>query len=163
VSSLSKTYGLPGIRLGWLVCQDKELMETFLAAKEEIHICNSVVDEEIACRYLQVKGSHLQRIKAHIDRNFRLVQKWMENQHDLEWVEPAGGVVCLPRIKPGLPVDVDRFYDVLNMTYKTYVGPGHWFEMGRRYMRVGYGWPSKDELELGLRSITRAVHEAKPE
>lgn len=90
-----------------------------------------------------------------------VVKDWKESQHDLEWVEPAGGVVCLPRIKPELALDVDRFYDILNTTHGTYVGPGHWFEMDRRYMRVGYGWPSKDELALGLRNITRAVQESK--
>jgi aspartate/methionine/tyrosine aminotransferase len=160
VSSLSKTYGLPGLRLGWLVCQDKGLMETFLAAKEQIHISNSVVDEEIAYRYLQDKDKHLCRLKAHIDLNLSLVKEWMASQRHLEWVEPAGGVVCFPRIKADVPIDVDRFYDVLNTTYSTYVGPGHWFEMDRRYMRVGYGWPAKDELELGLQNITRAVREA---
>ena len=41
VSSLSKTYGLPGIRTGWLACRDKTLIEMFLAAKEQIMICNS--------------------------------------------------------------------------------------------------------------------------
>ena len=50
VSSLSKTYGIPGIRTGWLVCRDAGLMKTFLAAKEQIGICGSVVDEEIAAR-----------------------------------------------------------------------------------------------------------------
>src|ERR1035437_5323204 len=46
VSSLSKTYGIPGIRTGWLLTRDRELMTTFLAAKEQIGICGSVVDEE---------------------------------------------------------------------------------------------------------------------
>lgn len=50
VSSLSKTYGIPGIRTGWLVCRDRGLLTTFLAAKEQIGICGSVVDEEIAAR-----------------------------------------------------------------------------------------------------------------
>ena len=52
VGSMSKSFGLPGIRIGWLICRDKQLMETFLAAKEQILITNSVVDEEIAYRYL---------------------------------------------------------------------------------------------------------------
>jgi aspartate/methionine/tyrosine aminotransferase len=49
---MSKSYGLPGIRMGWLISQDKKLMETLLAAKEQIFITNSVVDEEIAYQYL---------------------------------------------------------------------------------------------------------------
>ena len=48
VSSLSKAYGIPGIRIGWLICRDPKLQETFLAAKEQISICGSVIDEWIA-------------------------------------------------------------------------------------------------------------------
>ena len=42
----------------------------------------------------------------------------------MEWVEPSGGVVCFPRIKPEAPVDVDEFYRVLGDVHGTYVGPG---------------------------------------
>ena len=41
VCSMSKTYGLPGLRIGWLACRDPELLETLLAAKEQILICGS--------------------------------------------------------------------------------------------------------------------------
>lgn len=161
VSSLSKTYGLPGIRLGWLLCRDKKLMETFLAAKEQIFISGSVVDEEIAYQYLLRKAEHLARIRAHIDTNFAVVKAWMAEQTDMEWVEPAGGVVCFPRIKPDSEVNVDRFYEVLNKVYKTFVGPGHWFDAARRHMRVGYGWPNKAELEAGLNNISQALMASK--
>jgi aspartate/methionine/tyrosine aminotransferase len=161
VSSLSKTYGLPGIRMGWLMCRDPQLMQTFLAAKEQIFISNSVVDEEIAFRFLQNKADHLSRINAHIQTNFAVIKKWMSEQMDMEWVEPQGGVVCFPRIKPDSGVDVEKFYQVLNTVYKTHTGPGHWFESERRYMRIGYGWPNTTELENGLHHITEALLVAK--
>lgn len=161
VSSLSKTYGLPGIRLGWLICRDKELMENFLAAKEQIFISNSVVDEEIAYRFLVDKAQHLQKINAHIQNHFGIIKAWMAEQEDMEWVEPQGGVVCFPRIKPGSEVDVEKFYSRLNTVYKTFTGPGHWFESHRRHMRIGYGWPKTDELKGGLENITKALMEAK--
>lgn len=161
VSSLSKTYGLPGIRMGWLLCRDAALMETFLAAKEQIFISNSVVDEEIAAQFLRHKAAHLQRIRAHIDANFAVIKSWMAVQDDLEWVEPQGGVVCFPRIRPDAGVDVEKFYQLLNTVYKTLVGPGHWFESSRAHMRIGYGWPSKDELTRGLDHITQALRAAK--
>jgi aspartate/methionine/tyrosine aminotransferase len=161
VSSLSKTYGLPGIRMGWLLCRDKTLMETFLAAKEQIFISNSVVDEEIAYQFLSGKVEHLRRIRAHIDTNFAVVKSWMAEQTDFEWVQPQGGVVCFPRIKSESGVDVDKFYKILNTVYKTYTGPGHWFECERRYMRLGYGWPGVDELARGLRNMSAALLAAK--
>ncbi len=161
VSSLSKTYGLPGIRMGWILCRDPNLMQTFLAAKEQIFISNSVVDEKIAYQYLRRKAEHLGRIRAHIRQNFDIIRQWMSEQSDMEWVEPQGGCVCFPRIRPDSGVDVERFYTILNTVYKTWTGPGHWFESDRRHMRIGYGWPKREELEAGLRHISEALLAAK--
>jgi aspartate/methionine/tyrosine aminotransferase len=161
VSSLSKSYGLPGIRMGWLACRDPKLMETFLAAKEQIVICNSVVDEEIAHRALAARERRLPGIRETIRAHFGIVRDWIAGEGALEWVEPSGGVVCFPRIRSGSGVDVGRFYEVLNRKYRTFVGPGHWFEQDRRYMRIGFGWPKTDELSRGLENVSRALAEAR--
>ena len=160
VSSLSKTYGIPGIRTGWLVCRDGELMKTFLAAKEQIGICGSVVDEEIAARAFAQRGTWLPELHAFIARQLGVVRQWMAGEEMMEWVEPSGGVVCFPRIKPEVPVDVDEFYRVLGEVHGTYVGPGHWFEQDRRHMRIGYAWPLPDELEGGLAAISGSIRAA---
>lgn len=168
VSSLSKTYGLPGIRLGWAVTRDPALYETLLAAKEQIFICNSIVDEEIAAQALRRRSTWLPEIKARIAAGFAIVRDFMAAQTELEWVEPAGGVVGFPRIRslegPGQApahIDIDRFYAQLCERYATVVGPGHWFEQPRHYMRIGYGWPSLPELQAGLTSISKALADAR--
>jgi aspartate/methionine/tyrosine aminotransferase len=157
VSSLSKAYGLPGIRVGWLISRDRALMETFLAAKEQIFVCNSVIDEELAHVAMCRKEALLEPIRAHTRRAFGELKDWMARQPFLEWVEPEGGVVCFPRIRAELEVDVERFYRVLNERFSTYVGPGHWFGMDRRYMRIGYAWPKPEELRQGLENLQRAL------
>ena len=80
VSSLSKAYGLPGIRMGWIVCRDAALMETFLAAKEQIHICGSSLDEEVAYQYLLEKDRHFEKIARDIREKFGIVKNWI-NRH----------------------------------------------------------------------------------
>ncbi len=160
VSSLSKTYGIPGIRCGWLVCRDRDLMATFLAAKEQIGICGSIVDEEIAARAFAERDTWLPQINARIRRRFEVVSGWMAGEELMEWVEPRGGCVCFPRVKPDVPVDVDELYRALNDRHGAYVGPGHWFEQSRRHMRVGYGWPLPDELEGGLAAISSSLRAA---
>jgi aspartate/methionine/tyrosine aminotransferase len=162
VSSFSKSYGLPGIRIGWLITRDKNLMETFLAAKEQIFICNSVVDEEIADQFLAKKAQLFPKIQRHIRTNFNVVKAWMEKEHHLQWVEPKGGCVCFPQFNPDINIDIDNFYRILNEDYKTYVGPGHWFEMERRFMRIGYAWPEKQEVSGGLHAISSAIKKAVP-
>jgi aspartate/methionine/tyrosine aminotransferase len=156
VSSLSKTYGLPGLRVGWIICRDQQLMTKFLAAKEQIHICGPLLDEEIAFHYWQHKAGHLARIRSDIRQKFESVKEWMRQQNDFEWIEPAGGCVCFPRLRQPEVGDIDRFYRILLEDYGTYVGPGHWFEMPRHYMRIGFGWPPEERLKEGLSALTTA-------
>lgn len=157
VSSVSKTYGLPGIRVGWLITTNSVLMEKFLAAKEQIYICGSVVDEEIALHCLRQRKKRLDAIRADIRNKFDVVKQWLGQHELLEWVEPGGGVVCFPRMLQPQRHDIDAFYHSLLADYATYVGPGHWFEMPRHYFRLGYGWPGLDELYGGLANIDKAL------
>ncbi len=157
VASLSKAYGLPGLRMGWLMTRDRALNERFLAAKEQIFICGAVLDEEIAWRVYQRRSDELPKIAAEAARGRSVLRDWIATERRIEWVEPMGGVVAFPRIREDADVDVGKFYRVLNGDFKTIVGPGHWFEQDDRYMRIGFGWPSADELRLGLRNISAAL------
>lgn len=166
VSSLSKAYGLPGIRIGWIICRDPELMERCLAAKEQILICNSVVDETIALQLMEQRESWLGRMQTRAQSHLGILRDWMQGQSWLEWVEPEGGVVCFPRFRAEhreveqLKQCLQRFYQVLLDTHGTFVGPGHWFEMPDAHLRIGYAWPETDSLRAGLAAITAAASEA---
>ncbi len=82
VSSLSKTYGCRASAWAGSSARDRPLFETFLAAKEQIHICGPVVDEELAYRYLLHKDKHFPRIAADIRDKFETVKHWMQQQED---------------------------------------------------------------------------------
>ncbi len=163
VSSMSKSYGMPGVRIGWIITCSQELQETFLAAKEQIFICNSIVDEQIALQVLSNRPALLPPILARNQAAFETIKTWMKGQSAMEWVEPAGGVVCFPRIKQATSAEVERFYHILNEHYETFTGPGHWFGMDRRYMRIGYSWPTPAELAEGLQNISLALEESRLE
>ncbi len=135
-------------------------METFLAAKEQILITNSVVDEEIAYQYLLKKEKLFAPVRATIRQNFEVIKKFMQTQSLLEWVEPKGGCVCFPRIKKDVSVDTKEFHHILLHKYSTYVGPGHWFEEDDRYMRIGYSWDKTTKLEKGLKNILSALNDS---
>jgi aspartate/methionine/tyrosine aminotransferase len=157
VSSLSKAYGVPGIRIGWLITRDPELQRTFLAAKEQISLSGSVIDEWIAEQVLTRRQSLLQPTLTEMRERRRLVAEWIARETLLEWVPPQGGVVCFPRMRAEPPGGTDAFYRRLLEQYGTYVGPGHWFEMPDRYFRLGYGWTSRSELLSGLDAISQAL------
>ncbi|MCU1465378.1 MAG: aspartate aminotransferase [Actinomycetia bacterium] len=161
VSSMSKAYGLPGLRVGWAVCRDERLAETLLAAKEQIVICGATIDEAIAGRVLvdrdRILPTILQEVRARLD----IVRTWLAGQDTFEWIEPAGGVVGLVRFRPDVDVDTARFYEVLLAGYGTYVGPGHWFEVDDRHFRLGFGWPTEAELRAGLTALSNAAADAR--
>lgn len=163
VSSMSKTYGLPGLRVGWLTCRDSALMETFLAAKEQIFIAGAVIDEELAARVLERRGEVLARVKRVVTDHLAIVTGWIEQSDVFEWVAPQAGVVCFPRIQEHVDVDVDRFYADLFADHGTYVGPGHWFDQERRFFRLGFAWPGTEELVRGLEALELAAAGARSE
>ncbi len=160
VESLSKAYGIPGIRIGWIATQNKELIEKFLATKEQICICNSILDEYIAAHVLKNKDKILPQIIEANRLKFDLVKKWIKNEPRLEWVEPKGGVVLFPRIKEDANINILKFYEVLN-NMGTFVGPGHWFEMPDSYMRIGYAWMPIEKLKEALKTISNALDQSK--
>jgi aspartate/methionine/tyrosine aminotransferase len=157
VTSLSKTYGLPGIRIGWAVTRDRTLRDRLLAAKEQVLISGSVVDETIALHAIRRRPAWLPDIRARIDAAFTMTAHWLDGHPRLEWVPPRGGVVGFPRIRPGVDVDPEAFYRVLFDEHGTIVGPGHWFERPRSYFRLGYGWPAPSELADGLAAIDASL------
>ena len=157
VSSMSKAYGLPGLRIGWAVVpRPCSSAERLLAAKEQMLICGATLDERIAGSVLAgAVPTVLPPILDDVRDRLGIVRDWMAGQSTFEWVEPAGGVVGLVRFRPDVEVDTDRFYEVLLADHGTYVGPGHWFELDDRHFRLGYGWPTHDELRAGLARAAR--------
>ena len=155
VASLSKSFGIPGIRLGWIFSHDAALNYRLLCAKEQIGICGSIVDEEIGYRAVQQGETWLAQNDRAMREAFAIVKAWMAQEERLEWVEPTGGCVCFPRLRDA-NADTKVFYARLK-ALGAFVGPGHWFEQSDRYFRLGYGWPTHDELRGGLEAISRAL------
>ena len=147
VSSMSKAYGLPGLRVGWAVCRDPEIAETLLAAKEQMFICGATLDEAIAARVLidrdRILGADPRRRARPAGDRARMDARPAARSSGSS---PAGGVVGLVRFAPEVAVETDRFYELLLASYGTYVGPGHWFEVSDRHFRLGFGWPTGPEL-----------------
>jgi DNA-binding transcriptional MocR family regulator len=135
-------------------------MERFLAAKEQIGICGSIIDEQIAEVALAEAPQFLAKIDKQLRASRAIVEDWIAREKRMEWVKPQGGCVCFPRIRADAGIDVEKFYKALT-EHGTLVGAGHWFEQDRRFMRIGYGWPLEVELRGGLAAISASLDAAK--
>jgi len=160
ISSMSKCYGLPGIRIGWLACQDQFILDSILNIREQVTITNNAIGEEIAVQVLKQKEKYLEKARASIRHNRSIVTAWMEQQEDFEWVYPEAGVVSLPRLAEHVTIDPEKLYRRLAEVYKTFVIPGRCFEMDNRYFRLGFG-SNPEEIQTGLKNLNKALNDLR--
>jgi DNA-binding transcriptional MocR family regulator len=135
------------------------LQYKLLAAKEQIAISGSVLDEELCKQVLLKKEELLPTILADLGRKLAIVTVWLQKNVDIiACAMPEGGSVCFPRIGDSVDIgDVADFYRQLFEETGTIVGPGHWFARDDRSFRLGFGWPSVEDLECGLTNIETTI------
>jgi aspartate/methionine/tyrosine aminotransferase len=152
ITSMSKTYGLPGIRVGWVV-GNQEVIDGVCAVREQVTICNPSISEAIALHVLMRKDWMMAEIRRKVQDNYAVMKNWLDKRADLEWVEPQSGVVAFPRLAEDTAAD--SLCRLLVEKYRTFVVPGYCFGMPR-YFRMGFGG-SKEELVSGLDCLDKAL------
>jgi aspartate/methionine/tyrosine aminotransferase len=95
---MSKAYGLPGLRLGWIACRDQEILARLESAKNYTTICNPGPSEILALIALRAAGRILERNRRIVTENIALSAEFFGRFPGLfEWEPPQGGCVCFPR------------------------------------------------------------------
>ncbi|GAA3568955.1 pyridoxal phosphate-dependent aminotransferase [Kribbella ginsengisoli] len=95
---MSKAYGLPGLRIGWIACRDRALLDKLERAKHYTSICNSAPSEILALIGLRARDRLLERNRGIVAANLPLFEEFFSNYPDLfEFARPQGGCVCYPR------------------------------------------------------------------
>jgi aspartate/methionine/tyrosine aminotransferase len=101
---MSKAYGLPGLRIGWLACRDRALLERLERRKHYTSICNAGPSEHLATIALQngerIRARNRAIIAANVPVFAEFFARWPEH---FEWEPPQGGCVCFPRLLTGEP------------------------------------------------------------
>ena len=156
VSTMSKVYGVPGIRIGWSASLDIEnVINGILNVREQKTICNSALNEAIALLLLNKKEEHLMDIKTRVNTNLKILLHWMKDQAELELIAPEGGVTCFPRYRESS----EKLCRLLVEKYKTFTVPGYCFKMDS-FFRLGFGGET-EELKKGLKKLELAINELK--
>lgn len=157
VFSMSKAYSIPRIRVGWLTTTNPLLQESFLAAKEQISISGSVLDDLIAEQILSRRTKLLPKTIPDMRHRRDHVAIWVDEESELlDWVRPEAGVMCFIRMRKEPAGGTEEFYRRLLKEHGVYVGRGTWFEMDDTFFRLGYWWPTWEELKTGLDAISKA-------
>lgn len=159
ISSLSKALGAPGLRIGWVVCRDRPLMDELLRAKMNMVISCSVVDETLALEVLRRKPRILEERRAMLHEAVARVARWVEaHGAQVEWVRPDGGALCCVRLRPQVydHAGVARFHAALP-GQGAMVGRGPWFDEDDRVFRLGFGHLPLAQLDGALDALSRAL------
>lgn len=137
VGSLSKLYGMPGTRVGWLACPDENLMSRVVGRRHYTTICNNGAGELLALMALQGRDKLLPRNKAVLLPQYAILRDFLERHDDLfDWIDPQAGCLVFPRLKRGLKAE--RF--ALDLLHETgvLILPGQVYEFPGEYIRLGY-------------------------
>ncbi|KRS12588.1 aminotransferase [Roseovarius atlanticus] len=95
---MSKSYGLPGLRVGWIACQDREVLSRMERMKHYLSICNSGPSERLALIALKNRAKILARNCAIVDENLPKWDAFFARHPDLfEWQRPDGACMGFPR------------------------------------------------------------------
>jgi len=153
-SSLTKAYGLSGLRCGWAVA-DVDLVRRMWRLNDLF----GVVPAHPAERLSVVALDHLDRVAARarriLDANRDVVNRFLASRSELECAPVDGGIIAFPRLRGGA---VESLCARLRDRYETTVVPGRFFGL-RDHFRLALGCTS-ETLEGGLERLGRAVAEA---
>ena len=95
---MSKAYGLPGLRIGWIATRDREVLSRMERVKHYLSICNSGPSEVLALIALNASDYILKRNRGIIDDNLKLLNAFFADYPKLfEWTVPDGGCIGYPR------------------------------------------------------------------
>ena len=95
---MSKAYGLPGLRIGWIASQETQALGTFNRYKHYLSICNAAPSERLAVIALRARRQILERNRRIIADNLLLLDDFFAEHDELfEWRRPDGGCVAYPR------------------------------------------------------------------
>ena len=141
-NSLTKVYGLSGLRCGWILAEP-ELAERIWRLNDLFGVNQAHQAERLACIAFDRIGEVIGDTLVTLQRNRHRFNDFLRGRSDLECAPAVHGVTAFPRWSGD---DTERLNDHLRERYDTAVVPGHWFEMPDHF-RIGFGLPSDDFAE----------------
>lgn len=155
--SVSKALGLQGLRTGWMICADPDLMLDAVVLRENASEIMNIMGEVIAEVALRPDryGPAIEKARAEGRANLALMDQWVTAQEGLNWVLPRAGLIGLGRLPDG--INSDTFAQrLLADPYRTFILPGSVYGYPQ-HVRLGVGGGATVNLAAGLQRVARAL------
>ena len=151
---MSKSFGLAGLRIGWIVTRDQELFNKIASYKDFTTICSSAPSEFLAILALKNKEFLLNRNLEIIKTNLKqLVSFFSRHSHLFDWIKPNAGPLIFPRLT--FTQDAEAFCLDLLEKKGVLLLPGNRFNYDNRYIRLGFG---RKNMPLALEKLEEYIH-----
>lgn len=154
---LSKSFGLPGLRIGWLATRNRQWLESFYQYRDYTTICNSAPSEILAIIALRAKEQLWQQALKIISGNLQLLESFFSrNEETLIWAPPQAGPVSFSGFKK--PMNMENFSIRLARKYGIILLPSNAFEMNTAHFRIGFG---RKDFPVALVRFEKALAKEK--
>jgi aspartate/methionine/tyrosine aminotransferase len=136
---MSKAYGLPGLRLGWVASQNQGVLKTMAEFKDYTTICNPGPSEFLATVGLRNKSHIINRILKIISKNLKILDDFFERHNNLfQWQAPQAGPISFVRYKGN--EGAEDFCHELAREKGVLLLPGSVYDdLYDDYFRIGFG------------------------
>lgn len=153
-SGLSKAYGLPGLRIGWIVSSAEFVASTW-TRHDYVTIAPGAASDFLARLALEPerRARIIARTRGILNANFPILEAWLKKEGCFDWAAPDAGAICY--MKYDLPIDSLPLAERLRDEESVLVVPGAHFGM-EGYLRVGFG-NDVPTLEDGLARFSRFI------
>ncbi|AQS59407.1 aminotransferase class I/II-fold pyridoxal phosphate-dependent enzyme [Desulforamulus ferrireducens] len=135
---MSKTYGLAGLRIGWIATHNQAIYQQMASFKDYTSICNSAPSEFLATLALRHHEQLAERNLGIIKKNLQLLDHFFSKyEHLFNWQKPKAGPIAFPSIK--WDGHVEDFCHDLVTKQGVLLLPGNYYDFGERNFRIGFG------------------------
>jgi aspartate/methionine/tyrosine aminotransferase len=133
----SKTYGLAGLRIGWIATHNAKIYDKMASLKDYTTICNSAPSEFLAEVAMRNRQKLIARNLDIIKTNLEVIDELFARHTSLfEWVRPKAGSMGFPKLLKG---DVEKFCQDLVRKAGVLLLPGSMYNDPRNHFRIGLG------------------------
>jgi aspartate/methionine/tyrosine aminotransferase len=151
---MSKSYGLAGLRIGWIATRNREIYRKMAALKDYTTICNSAPSEFLSELGLRHRDVLVTRNSKIIQENLALLNGFFSRHSDLfTWVRPKAGPIAFPKLLKG---DVETFCDELVHESGVLLLPGALYDHRENHFRIGFARKNMPEVLARLDEYLKA-------
>lgn len=142
---MSKTFGMAGVRLGWLTTKNKELYSQFATYKDFTTICSSAPSEILSLIALKAKDKIIHENLNKINKNLSILEAFMKrNPKIFSWVKLKAGTICFPKLNINM-----SSYDFCEQVIKDtgiMILPSTVYDFDDKHIRIGFGRKNMPEV-----------------